>query len=949
MPLGATLSTFDSHMSIRTSAAAPVRWLRRLTVLVALVVAAPAFAQGAVLGASLQDALSSVTSPLSTLEVVVTYDQEGPLSLVQRTALSALGGGGVFFESLPIAGIVATPAQIGQIASLPGVTSVWLNEELQYSNEDARQLTGVDRLRTDQSLRTSQGLPFSGQGVAVVVNDSGIDATHADLPMGTKVLENVQALTNLNALSTLLPISYIEGTPNTDTNSGHGTHCAGTVAGLGVRSGGLYEGVAPGASLVGYGSGGVILILDGLGGFDYAITHQFSFDDPIRVITNSWGSDGEFQPESPIVQASYRAYQRGINVLFAASNSGPGEDTHNIYAQAPWVISVGAGTKTGALADFSSRGQKGESYDFQTYDGETWTYTNDVSITAPGVDIISTRALTNGGANGGEGDVDAIPPAFLPFYTMISGTSMATPHVAGIVALLLEADPTLDPLEVKAVLQRTATNMPGREPWEAGSGYVNAHAAVASVLGQPVGSQRMVNQFAPFRSEALLVDAGSFPVSAFFNPVGEPETVPFEVPEGVTLVKARATVPANTVAIVLTDPAGNRYGSGITLPVLGEVAAVAAPGMAGTWTYSVSGIGSVSGVGLDPLGVTNGTALPGQIDAVVSLVATDGFTGLDDTEGHPARGFIETAVVERLADGVNNRWFQPDVRLRRNDMARFLVMGTGVRQAVPEDVPDFPFVSGGLQPYFEAVLADGGALKDRDGFDGPVLQLVEGEAAPDRGVTRPELAYSLVSALGLQGVADGYTGDVFATFQGERIRLADSNQIPAEYRGYVQLALDAGLLNATFSIVNTIPGPVVMARFGPNTWVTRADYTVAAVRLHDIYDSVDPDAVAAGGAAFASAPSARSSAVVSEVSLEANAPNPFGAETQIAFTLAEAGPARLAVYDVLGREVAILADGPMAEGRHEVRVDAAGLSTGTYVYRLFAGGQSLVRQMTVVR
>ena len=72
------------------------------------------------------------------------------------------------------------------------------------------------------------------------------------------------------------------------------------------------------------------------------------------------------------------------------------------------------------------------------------------------------------------------------------------------------------------------------------------------------------------------------------------------------------------------------------------------------------------------------------------------------------------SVVERLADGVNNRWFQPDVRLRRNDMARFLVMGTGVRQAVPEDVPDFPFVSGGLQPYFEAVLADGGALKDRD-------------------------------------------------------------------------------------------------------------------------------------------------------------------------------------------------------------------------------------------
>ena len=195
-------------MSIRTSVAAPVRWLRRLTVLLALAVASPAFAQGAVLGASLQDALSSITSPLSTLEVVVTYDQEGPLSVVQRTALSALGGGGVFFESLPIAGIVATPAQIAQIALLPGVTSVWLNEELQYSNDDARQLTGVDRLRTDQSLRTGQGLPFSGQGVAVVVNDSGIDATHADLPMG--ILPNSGELVFLQMDGNLSPEDFQE-------------------------------------------------------------------------------------------------------------------------------------------------------------------------------------------------------------------------------------------------------------------------------------------------------------------------------------------------------------------------------------------------------------------------------------------------------------------------------------------------------------------------------------------------------------------------------------------------------------------------------------------------------------------------------------------------------------------------------------------------------------------
>ena len=931
-------------MTSRYSTASVLGRLRGLVFLLSLLVAGSASAQGgAVLGQSLQDVLAEV-GPLTPVEVVVTFDQQGPLSLVQRTALSALGGGGLFFESLPMAGIVALPAQVGQIAQIPGVASVWLNEELEYSNDRDRAITGVNRLRADASLRTSAGLPFSGDGVAVLVNDSGIDATHADLPYGSKVLENVQAVTNLNALSTLLPITYIEGTPNTDLNSGHGTHCAGTVAGTGVRSGGLYEGVAPGASLIGYGSGAAIAILDGLGGFDYAITHQFSFDDPIRVITNSWGSDGEFAPESPIVQASYRAYQRGINVLFAASNSGPGEDTHNIYAQAPWVISVGAGDSLGALADFSSRGQKGETYDFQTYDGQTWTYTNDVSIVAPGVDVISVRAITNGSANGGEADIEAIDPAHLPFYTMISGTSMATPHTAGIVALMLEANPNLQPAAVKRILQRTATNMPGREPWEVGAGYVNAHAAVAAVLGQPVGARALVNAYANFRSSAQLFDAGSFDVSVFFNPVGEPETVTFEVGPTVSLVKARAIVPENTVAIVLTDPAGNRYGSGITLPLLGEIAGVSAPGMEGTWTFSVSGIGSVSGVPTDPLGVTNGTALPGQVDATVSLVGTSGFSGLNDVPAdHPARPFIEAAVLERLADGATAAFFRPDHRLRRSELARYLVMGAGVRQAVPSAVPAFPAVGGSLQPFAEAVFAAGGALKDRDGTGPSLMPLIQGDVLPDRGVRRMELAYSLVAALGLSAHAEGYDGPVVATVDSQRVAITDSDEILPHFRGYVQLALDAGLMDVRVAADGS-------ASFDPKTFATRGEYAVSAVRLFDAYDAADPSAVAEGGDDASFAPGTPALAQAADAfDLAASAPNPVAASSRIAFSLAEAGPARLAVYDLLGREVAVLADGPLEAGAHEVRLDASGLATGAYLYRLTAGDQSLVRQLTVVR
>lgn len=910
--------------------------------LVSLMLAPGALAQGARIGSTLQAALDAV-GPLTPVQVVVTFNQAGKPSGAQRAALAALGLRGITFQRLPIAGVLATRAQVAALAARSDVRSLWLNEPLTYSNDYARDLTGVDRLRTDPTLRTSAGLPYSGQGVAVLVNDSGIDATHADLPYGTKVLENVQGLTNLAALDTMLPVTYLEGMPNTDLNSGHGTHCAGTVAGTGVRSGGLYEGVAPGASLVGYGSGGGLFILDGLGGFDYAISRRDAFADPIRVITNSWGSDGEFDPASPIVEASYRAYQAGIVVLFAASNSGPGEDTHNIYAQAPWVISVGAGDRLGALADFSSRGQAGEGYSFTTYDGRTWTYRNEPTVVAPGVDIISTRALTNGTANGGEGDVDAIPPAFLPFYTMISGTSMATPHTAGIVALMLEANPALDPLTVRRMLQLTASNMPGREAWEAGAGYVNAHAAVALASGRTVGSPVFLNSMATFYASAQLSEGARMPFSLFFTPVGEPETTTFEVAADVALVKARATVSENTIALVLTSPSGVRYGSGITLPVLGETAAVSAPGEAGTWTLSVSGIGSVSGVPTDPLGVTNGTALPGTVEGEIALVRTDGFTGLDDVAGHPAQGFVETAVLERLMDGKPTGFF-PNSRLTRRDLAHYLAMGGGVRQ------PAAGYVRG-LDRFLTAALAPGAALKDREGTGPGVLAGTTDPAAAKASVTRADLALSLGRALGLAAVAEAYTGPVYALYNGQRLLLDDSDAIPSDRRGYVQLALDAGLLPAQFTLTQgpTDTAPTVHATFGPAVVVRRADYAAAAVRLFAVYDAADPSAPA-GGDALAPGEALATTAPTGALSLDAAAPNPTAGLTRIGYTLSASGPVRLAVYDVLGREVAVLVDTPDAtEGRHTAVFDARALAAGAYVTRLVAGSATATGRLTVTR
>lgn len=796
----------------------------------ALLSAAPASA--ATIGASLQSALAEASAS-DRLEVIVTFEGEGGLSEAQLDALREVGVGGRHLHMLPIAGVVATPAQVAAIGALPGVRSVWLNERVELENGDATALTGAQRLRTDANLRAASGLPVSGRGIGILINDSGIDGNHPDLQFPTKTVQNVYGGANLNAQDALLPITWVEGVPDTDIGSGHGTHVAGIAGGTGAASGGRYAGVAPGADMIGYGSGAVLFILDTLGAFDWALVNQFRYN--IRVINNSWGSPGDantpFDPDDPINVATKRLADRGVVVVFSAGNSGSLDNTiTGNYKKAPWVVTVGNAQKNSVLSNSSSRGNRNGG-GTAVVDGEVLAWSDRPNVIAPGTAIVSAMSTTN-----------ALGTMVEPRYARMSGTSMAAPHVAGVIALMMEANPTLDWRDVIRILEATATNVPGYDDWEAGAGMVNAHAAVAMAMGRRDDYGLVQTLTREYTAEVIESGVPGPAFELFFSPLLLTDVQPFEVPAGMSTVVARANVPDNTVALVLRDPNGNRYGSAISLPLLGSRIGVTAPAVPGTWTIEVRGIGSVSGVVLDPLGLTNGTAAPGTVNARVDFIRVDGFTGLNDVSGHPAQGIIERAVAARLVDSRDGGFFEPDAPITRAEAADYLVSGNAVRQFRPTDGSDSLFdLEGVTLAAAEAVSARGGALRDLQHAQAPVMPAsAAGTFGPAGTVNRAELAYSFVQALGLgpqaAAVAAALGNDpITVAFGDTRVALEDDAEVPAAFRGYVQLALDLRLMDARFSLTQD-PfqlEPTIHAHFHPSEDVTRAGFAWGSVNFLD--------------------------------------------------------------------------------------------------------------------
>src|SRR2546425_12145492 len=207
----------------------------------------------------------------------------------------------------------------------------------------------VPTIKADQA-RTRYGV--TGRGIGVAILDSGIDGLYqVDVQYPSRTIQNLKVLVNQKDVICFrtLPCAgsiYVENLPNSETSVGHGTHVSGIAGGNGTMSNGLYTGVAPGSNLIGIGTGDVLFIFWALAGFDYILQHQDDYN--IKVVNNSWGTSGPFDPKDPINVATKRVHNRGITVVFAAGNDGPDQNTLNPYSVAPWGIGVAAGGKLGS-------------------------------------------------------------------------------------------------------------------------------------------------------------------------------------------------------------------------------------------------------------------------------------------------------------------------------------------------------------------------------------------------------------------------------------------------------------------------------------------------------------------------------------------------------------------------------------------------------------------------
>ena len=392
----------------------------------------------------------------------------------------------------------------------PEIKSVTIDHPIAVMDDLTNSATGVS---------SAWNAGFTGAGIGVAVIDSGINDSHPDLWDST------------HTSSRVLYHQDFTGTATTNSNGakydlyGHGTHVAGIIAGNGYLSGGHYSGVAPEASLIdlraldanGAGTDSTVIAA-----IQQAITLKNAYN--IRIINLSLGRGiPASYTQDPLCQAVEAAWKNGIVVVVAAGNLGRlsvygshGFGTITAPGNDPFVITVGATKSNGSAtpqaetkASYSSKGPT--TYDHVLKPDLMAPGSAIVSLAAPGATL--EASYPNDVVAGTDGKAD---------YFTLSGTSMATPAVAGAAALMLEEQNTLTPDQVKARLMKTAYKMgmfstssyvphlimsfvDFYDLFSVGSGLLNVQAATTNTDLAPAGVGSALSPYAVYNQQTGVV------------------------------------------------------------------------------------------------------------------------------------------------------------------------------------------------------------------------------------------------------------------------------------------------------------------------------------------------------------------------------------------------------------------------------------------------------------
>ncbi|HSI87472.1 MAG TPA: S8 family serine peptidase, partial [Pyrinomonadaceae bacterium] len=457
-----------------------------------------------------------------------------------------------------------------------------------------------------------------------------------------------------------------------------------------------------------------------------------------------------------------------------------GNGSLNPYAAAPWVIGVGATSANGSLAGFSSRSGFGSPLR--------------PSLVAPGVNIASLRTVgTVTGATGVvAADSERLSLTELPYYTTASGTSFSAPQVAGAVAMMLEADPSLSPAEIKDILMRTATPMPKYFAHEAGAGMLNTHAAVLEA------------KFPERRMGTFRATAGANAIRYITQRLATFEQI---ISPG-TAGSHSVMIPPNTVQAnfsVVWGPSANDFGLKVLTPagnVAGESNYLNLAGLLGRRERVVLRSPAAQDFTIS----TSHTAGAGTSQAIIGAVdiTRAEYPHLFDLAGIPAETL--DAAERTMLTGImlhQGPLFRPGHAVSRHDFAETMVRA-GLSPQYVAAHPMFSDVQSKWQrTAIESVQsATGGALV-YDASPG-------GQFRPNHNTARLIAAVAFVRAAGLEAQAGSAVMPLSVT---------DASSIPPQWRGHVAVALSRGYLS------------LKEGRFEPGSPLTRGDLALGLVAL----------------------------------------------------------------------------------------------------------------------